>query len=261
MVVPRGSCSRRITKLIAARLGDELEFLESRKKSEGKFPRQIFLCFLRTKQIRTNTRFRKFFFFFFEIFLLNLSGVNQRPCLEDSVKFAPLKGKRTPLIPEILLHGSLGSPASLPSCNPVKNEIVASTWRSNDPHVLADKVYDVFPALLFPSPILSLPAAFFYPLPLVLASRRYKSPPARRRDFFEKERKTRICDSLSTKITRGFLMCMETSEDDAPPSFLPPPPPSFSPLLRMGMKTNEGGRSIYFCEFPVFNFRYAINDD
>lgn len=103
--------------------------------------------------------------FFFEIFLLNLSGVNQRPCLEDSVKFAPLKGKRTPLIPEILLHGSLGSPASLPSCNPVKNEIVASTWRSNDPHVLADKVYDVFPALLFPSPILSLPAAFFYPPP------------------------------------------------------------------------------------------------
>lgn len=205
--------------------------------------------------------FESFFFFFFEIFLLNLSGVNQRPCLEDSVKFAPLKGKRTPLIPEILLHGSLGSPASLPSCNPVKNEIVASTWRSNDPHVLADKVYDVFPALLFPSPILSLPAAFFYPLPLVLASRRYKSPPARRRDFFEKERKTRICDSLSTKITRGFLMYMETSEDDAPPSFLSPPPPSFSPLLRMGMETNEGGRSIYFCEFPVFNFRYAINDD
>lgn len=236
MVVPRGSCSRRITKLIAARLGDELEFLESRKKSEGKFPRQIFLCFLRTKQIRTNTRFRKFFFFFFEIFLLNLSGVNQRPCLEDSVKFAPLKGKRTPLIPEILLHGSLGSPASLPSCNPVKNEIVASTWRSNDPHVLADKVYDVFPALLFPSPILSLPAAFFYPLPLVLASRRYKSPPARRR-----ERKTRICDSLSTKITRGFLMYMETSEDDASPSFLPPPPPS--PPFADG-NGNERGRKI-----------------
>lgn len=179
--------------------------------------------------------------FFFEIFLLNLSGVNQRPCLEDSVKFAPLKGKRTPLIPEILLHGSLGSPASLPSCNPVKNEIVASTWRSNDPHVLADKVYDVFPALLFPSPILSLPAAFFYPLPLVLASRRYKSPPARRRDFFEKERKTRICDSLSTKITRGFLMYMETSEDDASPSFLPPPPPS--PPFADG-NGNERGRKI-----------------
>lgn len=195
------------------------------------------ISLLLANETNTNTRF-----FFFEIFLLNLSGVNQRPCLEDSVKFAPLKGKRTPLIPEILLHGSLGSPASLPSCNPVKNEIVASTWRSNDPHVLADKVYDVFPALLFPSPILSLPAAFFYPSPpLVLASRRYKSPPARRRDFFEKERKTRICDSLSTKITRGFLMYMETSEDDASPSFLPPPPPS--PPFADG-NGNERGRKI-----------------
>ena len=72
LVVPRGSCSRRITKLIAARLGDELQFLESRKKSEGKFPRQIFLYFLRTKQIRTRG-------FFFRNFLIELKRRQSTP--------------------------------------------------------------------------------------------------------------------------------------------------------------------------------------